>query len=39
MRLRPLFQQTLTALEREANPLVQHRQPGFGRRVGGFGNG
>jgi HPt (histidine-containing phosphotransfer) domain-containing protein len=38
VRLRPLFQQTLAALEREANPLVQHRQSGFGRRAAsGFG--
>ena len=32
VRLRPLFDQTLAALEREANPLVS-RQPGFGRRA------
>ena len=32
VRLRPLFEQTLAALEREANPLV-HRQAGFGRRA------
>lgn len=31
--LRPLFEQTLTALEREANPLVQRRATGFGRAV------
>jgi HPt (histidine-containing phosphotransfer) domain-containing protein len=30
--LRPLFEQTLALLEREANPLVERR--GFGRRVG-----
>jgi HPt (histidine-containing phosphotransfer) domain-containing protein len=39
VRLRPLFQTTLAALEHEANPLVQHRQPSFGRRAGGFGHG
>ena len=33
VRLRPLFEKTLAALEREANPLVQHRQTGFGRRA------
>ncbi|MGN6278969.1 MAG: Hpt domain-containing protein [Sphingomonas sp.] len=33
VRLRPLFEKTLAALEREANPLVQHRQAGFGRRA------
>lgn len=32
VQLRPLFEQTLEALEREANPLVE-RQAGFGRRV------
>ena len=32
VRLRPLFEQTLAALEREANPLV-NRQVGFGRRA------
>ena len=40
-RLRPLFGETLTLLEREANPLVQRRPTsgGFGRRVvpTGFG--
>ncbi|TPG22609.1 Hpt domain-containing protein [Sphingomonas koreensis] len=36
VRLRPLFDETLAALEREANPLV-HRQPGFGRRSAAFG--
>lgn len=29
--LRPLFEQTLAALEREANPLVQRRPATFGR--------
>lgn len=29
--LRPLFEQTLAALEREANPLVQRRPTTFGR--------
>jgi len=33
-RLRPLFDQTLTLLEREANPLVMRRPAGgFGRRT------
>jgi HPt (histidine-containing phosphotransfer) domain-containing protein len=32
VRLRPLFEKTLAALEREANPLV-NRQAGFGRRA------
>ena len=32
--LRPLFEQTLEALEREANPLVQRRTSSFGRAVG-----
>jgi len=36
VRLRPLFEQTLAALEREANPLI-NRQVGFGRRVATFG--
>ncbi len=31
--LRPLFEETLDALEREANPLVQRRPTGFGRAV------
>lgn len=31
VRLRPLFEQTLALLEREANPLVE-RRPVFGRR-------
>ena len=30
--LRPMFEQTLSMLEREANPLVE-RRPAFGRRV------
>ena len=33
VKLRPLFEATLTLLEREANPLVE-RRPAFGRRVG-----
>ena len=32
--LRPLFQETLALLQREANPLVE-RRPTFGRRIGG----
>nr|WP_276589154.1 MULTISPECIES: Hpt domain-containing protein [unclassified Sphingomonas] len=40
-RLRPLFEETLALLEREANPLVARRPAaggGFGRRpTGGFG--
>ena len=32
--LRPLFEETLAALEKEANPLVQRRASGFGRAVG-----
>ena len=32
VELRPLFEETLTALESEANPLVQ-RRPTFGRAV------
>ena len=37
--LRPLFEETLTLLEREANPLVERRPAvgGFGRRATGFG--
>lgn len=31
--LRALFEETLDALEREANPLVQRRPTGFGRAV------
>jgi histidine phosphotransfer protein HptB len=36
VKLRPLFDQTLALLEREANPLAQRRPAagGFGRRVG-----
>lgn len=35
VRLRPLFEETLGMLEREANPLVARRpQAGFGRRPG-----
>jgi HPt (histidine-containing phosphotransfer) domain-containing protein len=34
VELRPLFENTLAMLEREANPLVERRpSPGFGRRV------
>ena len=34
VQLRPLFEQTLALLEREANPLVQRRPTGgFGRRA------
>lgn len=41
-RLRPLFEQTLALLEREANPIVERRPiaapaAAFGRRAGGFG--
>jgi len=32
--LRPLFEETLEALEREANPLVQRRPSTFGRAIG-----
>jgi HPt (histidine-containing phosphotransfer) domain-containing protein len=32
VKLRPLFQETLTLLEREANPLVERRPAAFGRR-------
>ena len=32
--LRALFEETLAALEREANPLVQRKPAGFGRAVG-----
>ena len=32
--LRPTFERTLVMLRREANPLVQRRPTGFGRRVG-----
>ncbi len=31
--LRPLFEETLDALETEANPLVQRQRPAFGRAV------
>ena len=34
VELRRLFEETLGALEREANPLVQRRPAGFGRAVG-----
>ncbi|MGQ3101222.1 MAG: Hpt domain-containing protein [Sphingopyxis solisilvae] len=34
VELRKLFEETLSALEREANPLVQRRPAGFGRAVG-----
>lgn len=33
VELRKLFEETLSALEREANPLVQRRPAGFGRAV------
>ncbi len=34
-RLRPLFEETLALLEREANPIVMRKpQGGFGRRLG-----
>jgi HPt (histidine-containing phosphotransfer) domain-containing protein len=41
-RLRPLFEQTLALLERDANPIVERRPAvalagGFGRRPGAFG--
>lgn len=32
VRLRPLFKETLELLEHEANPLVERRAAGFGRR-------
>lgn len=32
--MRPLFEETLAALERESNPLVQRRPGGFGRASG-----
>lgn len=32
--LRPTFEKTLVMLEREANPLVERRPTGFGRRAG-----
>ena len=31
--LRPLFKEMLAAIEAEANPLVQRKPQGFGRRV------
>ena len=34
VNLRALFVETLAALEREANPLVQRKPAGFGRAVG-----
>ncbi|WP_257544637.1 Hpt domain-containing protein [Sphingopyxis sp. DBS4] len=34
VNLRALFEETLAALEREANPLVQRKPVGFGRAVG-----
>jgi HPt (histidine-containing phosphotransfer) domain-containing protein len=34
VELRSLFEKTLAALEREANPLVQRRSAGFGSAVG-----
>jgi len=42
VKLRPLFEQTLALLEREANPLAERKPAaGFGRRPvpGGFGRG
>ncbi len=33
VKLRPLFSEMLAAIEAEANPLVQRRPAGFGRRV------
>ncbi|WP_298672184.1 Hpt domain-containing protein [uncultured Sphingomonas sp.] len=40
VKLRPLFDQTLALLEQEANPLVERRSGGFGRRAGlnGYGH-
>ena len=42
VRLRPLFESTLTMFDRETNPLVE-RRPAFGRKAqavgGGFGHG
>lgn len=37
--LRKLFDDTMTLLQREANPLVERRPAAFGRRNMGFGNG
>jgi HPt (histidine-containing phosphotransfer) domain-containing protein len=34
VQLRPLFKATLELLEQEANPLVERRAAGFGRRTG-----
>ncbi|MDO7841140.1 Hpt domain-containing protein [Sphingomonas sp. CA1-15] len=34
VELRPLFERTLSVLEREANPIVERRVGGFGRRAG-----
>jgi len=34
VKLRPLFDETLALLTREANPLVERRPGGFGRRAG-----
>ena len=34
VELRKLFEETLSALAREANPMVQRRPTGFGRAVG-----
>ncbi len=36
-RLRPLFEESLSALEAESSPLVQRKPLGFGQRPGGFG--
>ena len=37
VKLRPLFEQTLSLLEREANPLVARKpQGGFGRKAVGY---
>lgn len=33
VKLRPLFEQTLDAFERECNPLVERKPGGFGRRT------
>lgn len=35
VKLRPVFEETLGLLEREANPLAQRRPGGFGRRGSG----
>jgi len=34
--LRPMFEETLSQLEREASPVVQRQSLGFGRKYGGF---